>query len=121
MNQKKTLQKTFDYQLSFVLVDILESKDVFLKFAVLNRYFYALFLKLKGYNKIWSNKFLQQFITHKDRKKYAALGPNGLDKILDFFPDHKPADKANMFEFYKDSVEKQNNLRKLIFKFLEHT
>lgn len=89
-----------------MLVDILESKDVFLKFALLNRNFYALFQKLKNYNKLWRNKFLQQFISMKDRKKYAALGPNGLDKILDFFPDHKPADKPNLFHFYKESVEK---------------
>lgn len=100
---------------------MLESKDVFQKFILINRSFYAIFQKLKTYNKLWSNKFLQQFVSPQDRKKYAAMGPNGLDKILDFFPDHKPADHESMYHFYMQSVEKQNYFRKLIFKFLDKT
>lgn len=103
------------------MVDILESKDVFLKFALLNKNFHGLFKKLQTYNKLWRNKFLQQFICAADRKKYDQMGPNGLDKIFDFFPDHKPEDKESMFIYFKESVEKQNYFRKLIFNFLDHT
>jgi hypothetical protein len=49
------------------------------------------------------------------------MGPNGLDKILTFFPDHKPEDKENMFQYFKDSVVKQNVFRELIHSFLHHT
>ena len=42
----KTFQKTFDFQICTVLIDLLESKDVFLKFALLNKNFNGLFKKL---------------------------------------------------------------------------
>ena len=49
------------------------------------------------------------------------MGPNGLDKILTFFPDHKPEDKESMYIYFKESVEKQNIFRELIHSFLDHT
>jgi hypothetical protein len=35
------------------------------------------------------------------------MGPNGQDKILEFFPDHKRADHDSMFYYYKKSVQTQ--------------
>jgi hypothetical protein len=50
-------------------VEILTMNDVFLKFNLLNKNFNDIMEKLKKFPKLWKMKFLQEFVSNKDKEE----------------------------------------------------
>ena len=64
---KPSFQSTFNVEICSILVEIMSMEDVFLKFNLLNKNFNDVMEKLKKFPKLWKMKFLQEFISDKDR------------------------------------------------------
>jgi hypothetical protein len=66
--ENPTFQNTFNVEICSILVELMSMSDTFLKFSVLNKSFNEVMEKLKKFPKLWKIKFLQEFISAKDKQ-----------------------------------------------------
>ena len=114
--QRHTLESTINREISSILVDFLTLEEVFFKFGLLNKNFHQIVQNLKLYPKVWQQKYIQEFQSNEDRLKHRWASPEGQLKFLRFFPDNvfEPNSKESLFEFFKQAVEKQKSMRKVV-------
>ena len=65
---------------------------------------------------MWRIKYLQEFISEKDRNRGKYASPEGQEKFMNLFRDNifDPKGTRSMYEFFMDSFEKQKRVRTLI-------
>ena len=80
--------------------------EIFLKLNLLNKNFYQILEKLKKFPKLWKIKFLQEFISNKDKKDKLYVNQDDQDRYYNVFRDHQKQEDESTFSFYKRSIEK---------------
>lgn len=60
-DQHLTLESTFNREISSILVDFLTLEEVFFRFGMLNRNFRGIVESLKNYQRVWHQKYIQEF------------------------------------------------------------
>ena len=60
-------ESTFNKEISSILLENLSIPEIFTKFILLNKNFNSILESLKSYPKLWRIKYLQEFVSAKDK------------------------------------------------------
>jgi hypothetical protein len=121
--QRHTFESTFTKEISSILIEFLTLPEIFFKFRALSKDCRNILETLKSFPKLWRVKYMQEFMSQEDKicKKYAS--PEGIERFMNLFRDNQydPNGALSMFEFFKQSVEKQISMRETIKEIIVET
>ena len=61
MDSRSHIHEVFNLEMTSVLVKFLDTHEVFLKLALLSKHFRDVTQALKSYQRLWQDKFVQEF------------------------------------------------------------
>ena len=118
---KPCFQSTFNVEICSILIEIMSMNDAFLKFSLLNKNFHKVMEKLKKFTKLWKMKFLQEFISAKDKQDGHYIKQEDQDRYFNVFKDHQLGPDQTTYEFFKSAINKQLVIRNLIYHIIKET
>ena len=118
-----SFEETFNKEICSILVEFLTIHEVFQKFPLLNKNFKNILESLKSFPKLWKIKYLQEFISTKDKGRKKYEGPEGEEKFMKLFRDNTfdPSGEETMYSFFRKSIDKQLRMRYLISNVIYET
>lgn len=107
LETKHNFDSTFQKELSTILIDFMTLDEVFNKFAILNKKFNGIVTSLKTFNRVWREKYVQEFQSNDDRIQRRFVTPEQQERFLTIFNDNKynPAE-GSVFEFLQKSIKR---------------